>query len=52
MQVKNFYGRNYIHSGKKDYDDCFTVGSNSTKKRTIRNEKKKYRRMLDKIQND
>lgn len=49
MQVRNYYGRSYIHSGKKDYDDCFDVSSNATKKRTMRREKKKYRRMIDKF---
>lgn len=48
MQFRNYYGRNYIHSGKRDYDDCFDVGSNATKKRTIRREKKRYNRMIDK----
>jgi len=49
MQVRNYYSRSHIHSGKKDYDDCFDVGSNATKKRTMRREKKKYRRMIDKF---
>ena len=49
MQEKMFRGEEYIHSGKRDYDDCFDVGSNATKKRTIRRQKKKYNREIDKF---
>ena len=52
MQEKMFHGEGYIHSGKVDYDDCFDVGSNATKKRTIRRQKKKYNREIDKYIED
>jgi len=50
MKERMYHGKGYHHSGKHDRDCGLETGSNETKRRTIKREKKRYNRGVDKYE--